>query len=65
MADFSTWSRANLESVAAEMLEALLRAQDWIERDEETHGRPFGVGNQVRDVVFKVNCRTSPSDSHP
>jgi len=55
MARFKEWSRENLETVAAEMLAALLRAQQWIERDEETHGRPFGVGNEVREVIQKAS----------
>jgi hypothetical protein len=55
MARFTEWSRDNLESVAEEMLAALLRAQQWIERDEETHGRPFGVGNEVREIIQKVS----------
>jgi len=54
VARFKEWSRENLESVAEEMLAALLRAQQWIERDEQTHGRPFGVGNEVREVVSKA-----------
>lgn len=33
------------------MLQALRRALDWIDRDERTHGRTFGVGNEVRDVI--------------
>jgi len=56
MAKFSEWSRENLEAVAAEMLSALLRAQQWIERDEQTHGRSFGVGNEVREVITKVEA---------
>jgi hypothetical protein len=56
MAKFSEWSRENLESVAAEMLAALLRAQQWIERDEQTHGRSFGVGNEVREVIAKAEA---------
>lgn len=55
MARFKEWSRDNLESVAEEMLAALLRAQQWIERDEETHGRHFGVGNEVREVIKKAS----------
>jgi hypothetical protein len=56
MAEFSEWSRENLEAVAAEMLSALLRAQQWIERDEQTHGRAFGVGNKVREVIAKAEA---------
>ena len=55
MADFSKWSRENLEAMAGEMLQALIRAQDWIERDEGVHGRSFGVGNEVRECLGKVN----------
>lgn len=33
------------------MLAALRRALDWIDRDERTHGREFGVGNEVRDAI--------------
>lgn len=55
MARFKEWQRENLESMAEEMLAALLRAQQWIERDEETHGRPFGVGNEVREIIQKVS----------
>ncbi len=54
MADFSKWSRDNLESVANEMLQVLLRAKDWVERDESTHGRQFGTGNEVRKTVLRV-----------
>ena len=51
MADFKLWDRASLESVAEEMLNALLSALGWIERDEETHGRNFGVGNSIRAAL--------------
>lgn len=54
MTDFSTWSRDNLERVAGELLAALLRAHDWIQRDEQTHGRTFGIGNEARDVIEKA-----------
>ena len=57
MADFSQWSRENLEAVANDMLHALLQAQQWVERDEEVHGRTFGVGNSIRHVL--VNCKDS------
>jgi len=58
MADFSKWSRANLESVANDMLAALLRAEDWIRRDEQTHGRPFGTGNEIREVIEKATANS-------
>ena len=54
MADFSKWSRKNLEAVAVEMLAALRRANAWIEVDERTHGRNFGTGNEVREVIAKA-----------
>lgn len=58
MADFSKWSRANLESVANDMLAALLRAEDWIKRDEQAHGRPFGCGNEVREAIDKATANS-------
>ena len=36
---------------APRMLSALKRALNWIDRDERTHGREFGVGNEVRDAI--------------
>ena len=59
MADFSKWSRANLEAVANDMLAALLRAEDWIRRDEHAHGRPFGTGNEVRDAIAKATAHNA------
>jgi hypothetical protein len=54
MADFSKWSRQNLEAVAAEMLSALLRAEKWIRVDERMHNRPSNAGNEVREVIAKA-----------
>jgi len=54
MADFSKWSRENLEAVAADMLAALLRSRQWIARDEMMHGRSFGVGNEVREAIARA-----------
>ena len=54
MADFSKWSRENLEAVAADMLAALRRANAWIEVDEGTHGRNFGTGNEVRELIAQA-----------
>lgn len=39
---------------ADEMYEALLRALDYVEADEEAHGRKFGTGNAIRTVVAKI-----------
>lgn len=63
VADFSKWSRESLEALAVEMLQALIRAQDWIERDEGLHGRAFGVGNEVRNVLNKIVVRESPDNT--
>jgi hypothetical protein len=54
---FASWDRKNLEELAAEMLSALLRAVAWVEIDEQTHGRPFGTGNELREVIAKASSR--------
>ena len=36
------------------LVSALERCLDWVERDEAAHGRPFGCGNEAREVLKKV-----------
>jgi len=43
--------KKRLQIAAPKLLAALVRAHDWIQRDEETHGRTFGVGNEIRDAI--------------
>ena len=54
---FASWDRKNLEDLAAEMLSALLRAVAWVEMDEQQHGRPFGTGNELREVITKASSK--------
>ena len=45
---------SRLRDAAPQMLMALNRALDWIARDEEMHGRRFGVGNEVREAIERA-----------
>jgi len=47
----SAHGKRRVQLAGPKMLAALRRAHDWIQRDEETHGRTFGVGNEVRDAI--------------
>lgn len=44
-------NKQRVRLAAPKLLAALERALDWIERDEMTHGRTFGVGNECRDAI--------------
>jgi hypothetical protein len=44
-------SKRKAEVAFSVMLKALLRAHEWINRDEMTHGRTFGTGNEIRDAI--------------
>ena len=43
------------QSTIREMLEAVEQALQYVEADEAVHGRKFGVGNTLRDVLAKAN----------
>jgi len=47
----SAAAKRRIQLAAPKLLAALQRAHDWIQRDEETHGRTFGVGNEIRDAI--------------
>ena len=38
-----------------ELVAALSRGLDYIEADEASHGRKFGIGNEFREVLNKCN----------
>jgi len=44
-------SKRKTEAESDVILKALLRAHEWINRDEMTHGRAFGTGNEIRDAI--------------
>ena len=50
-------ANARVLAAAPEMLEALRMCLSWIERDESTHGRPFGCGNAARAAIAKAEGR--------
>ena len=46
------WNTRPLED---ELVAALSRGLDYIEADEASHGRKFGIGNEFREVLNKCN----------